>query len=56
VTVISPLVLQKGGTYQLKIKAELDTINLPFPLSYMLFFVSFWDYETDWYVKEFIGQ
>ncbi|MBI5681827.1 MAG: DUF4390 domain-containing protein [Deltaproteobacteria bacterium] len=39
---------QKGSKYILKIKAKLDTVNLFFPLNYMLFFVSFWDFETDW--------
>jgi len=34
--------------------ATLDAINLPFPLNYMLFFVSFWEYETDWCEKEFV--
>jgi hypothetical protein len=46
--------LEKGEKYQLRIKAMLDPVNLPFPLNYMLFFVSFWDYETSWYEKEFI--
>lgn len=46
--------LKKGKGYQLRIKATLDPVNLPFPLNYMLFFVSFWNYETDWYGKEFV--
>ncbi len=45
--------MKKGEKYQLKIQATLDAVNLPFPLNYMLFFVSFWNYETDWYEKEF---
>lgn len=48
--------LQKGEQYQLRIKATLDAVNLPFPLNYMLFFVSFWNYETGWYEKEFVIQ
>ncbi len=48
--------LKKGKGYQLRIKATLDPVNLPFPLNYMLFFVSFWNYETDWYGKEFVIQ
>ncbi len=43
----------KGNQYILKIKAELDTIDLPFFLDYLLFFVKFWDFETDWYVYRF---
>lgn len=47
---------KKGEEYQLRIKATLDPVSLPFPLNYMLFFVSFWNYETGWYEKEFIIQ
>jgi len=55
--IIKPaLALEKGEQYQLRIKATLDPINLPFPLNYMLFFVSFWNYETGWYEKEFVIQ
>lgn len=45
--------LQKGEQYQIRVKATLDAVDLPFPLNYMLFFVSFWNYETSWYEKEF---
>ena len=48
--------LKKGEGYQIRIKATLDPVNLPFPLNYMLFFVSFWNYETGWYEKEFVIQ
>ena len=53
--IIKPvLALVKEKGYQLRIKATLDPVNLPFPLNYMLFFVSFWNYETSWYAKEFV--
>ncbi|HBO84817.1 MAG: hypothetical protein A2073_00045 [Deltaproteobacteria bacterium GWC2_42_11] len=45
--------LQKNNKYTVKIKAKLDTVNLFFPLNYMLFFVSFWDFETEWYEETF---
>ncbi len=46
---IAPLFLfSKDEKYRIRVKAELDTIDLPFPLNYLLFFVSFWDYETPW--------
>ncbi len=45
--------LERSGTYRVTIKAELDTIDLPFPLNYMLFFVSFWNFETDWFAEDF---
>jgi hypothetical protein len=45
--------LQKGGRYRLKMMAELDRIKLPFYLHYVLFFLSLWDFETDWYSVDF---
>lgn len=56
IPVVPPLAIEKGSRYQLRIKAELATINLPFPLNYMLFFVSFWDFETEWHVEEFTAK
>jgi len=41
--------LNKGAHYQIRMKAELDKIELPFYLNYVLFFLSLWDFETDWY-------
>ncbi|MFH1624550.1 MAG: DUF4390 domain-containing protein [Pseudomonadota bacterium] len=46
--------LQKNSKYYVRIKAELDPIKLPFFLDYVLFFVSLWDFETDWYREYFI--
>ena len=52
---IAPLnVLEKGKRYQIRAKAELGKITLPFYLHYVLFFVSLWDFETDWYTIDFI--
>ena len=45
--------LKKGARYQIRMKAELDKIELPFYLNYVLFFLSLWDFETDWYSVEF---
>jgi hypothetical protein len=45
--------LIKGNKYQLRIKAELDTVTLPMYLHYVFFFVSLWDFETNWYVINF---
>jgi hypothetical protein len=53
--VIVPLKqLEKGQQYQISAKAELSKMTLPFYLHYILFFVSFWDVETDWYTIDFI--
>jgi hypothetical protein len=45
--------LERNSQYQLRIKAELNKVTLPLYLHYILFFVSLWDFETDWYVVEF---
>jgi hypothetical protein len=45
--------LTEGEVYKLGLKAELDTIKLPFFLDYILFFVKLWDFETDWYSHSF---
>ena len=46
--------LQKGEHYQLRAKAEFSKQTLPLYLHYVLFFVSLWDFETDWYTIDFI--
>jgi hypothetical protein len=46
--------LEKGKQYQIRTKAEVDKITLPLYLHYVLIFVSFWDFETDWYTIDFI--
>jgi hypothetical protein len=39
------------GKYKLAIKAELDPVKLPLSLEGILFFVSLWDFETNWYYR-----
>ncbi len=52
---VTPLsTLTKGQRYQIRIKAELSRFTLPLYLHYVLFFVSMWDFETDWHTMEFI--
>jgi hypothetical protein len=46
--------LKKGAQYQIRVKAELNRMTLPFYLHYVLFFLSFWDVETDWHTIDFI--
>lgn len=46
--------LEKGRQYQIRAKAELSKFTLPFYLHYVFFFMSFWDFETDWYTIDFI--
>ena len=51
---VSPLHrLRKGGHYHIQMMAELDTIRLPLYLHYVFFFLSLWDFETDWYTVDF---
>ena len=53
--VVAPLqILDKGKRYQVRVKAKLSQLTLPFYLHYVLFFVSLWDFETDWYTVDFI--
>jgi len=46
--------LKKGQQYQVRAKAELSKKTLPFYLHYVLFSMSLWDFETDWYTIDFI--
>ena len=41
--------LEKGEQYQIRIKAEMNKATLPLYLHYVFFFISYWDFETDWY-------
>jgi hypothetical protein len=54
IRVVSLKELQERGKYQLRVKAELEKVRLPLYLHYVLFFVSLWDFETDWYTVDFI--
>lgn len=52
--VVTPLTdLVKGEKYQIRIRAKLTRVTLPFALHYVFFFVSFWDIKTDWYIINF---
>lgn len=46
--------LEKGKQYQIQAKAKLSRVTLPYYLHYVLFFLSFWDFETDWYTIDFV--
>jgi len=45
--------LEKDAYYRVRMMAELDTIKLPLYFHYVLFFLSLWDFETDWYSVDF---
>jgi hypothetical protein len=40
--------LQKSQPYHLRLKAELSKVQVPFFIRYIFFFVSMWDFESDW--------
>jgi hypothetical protein len=46
--------LEKGNQYQIRTKATLSRLTLPFYLHNVLFFLSLWDFDTDWYTIDFI--
>ncbi len=54
INVVPLKLLEKGRRYQIQAKAQLSKLTLPFYLHYVLFFVSLWDFETDWYSIDFI--
>ncbi len=43
--------LDPGVPGYFRIKAELDPVRLPLHLEYLFFFVSLWDFETDWHLE-----
>jgi hypothetical protein len=46
--------MQKSQQYELRAKAELSEMTLPFYLHYVFYFVSLWDFETDWHSVVFV--
>ncbi len=45
--------LEKSEHYQIRAKAELDKVTLPFNLHYLFFFTALWNFETSWHTFEF---
>jgi hypothetical protein len=43
--------LKPGIPTELRIKAELVPVKLPFHFEYLFFFVSLWDFETKWHIE-----
>jgi hypothetical protein len=41
--------LRRDLPHYIMMKAKLDKIRLPLYMEYVFFFVSLWDFETDWY-------
>ena len=52
---IAPLkFLKKNKQYYIRVKAKLDKVDLPLHMERILFFVSLWDFETDWCTQGFV--
>ncbi len=52
---ITPITaLETNKNYYLKVKIVMEKFKMPLTLERMLFFVSYWDYATDWYKQKFI--
>ncbi len=47
----TPSQFKPGAPAYFWIKAELDPVRLPLHLEYLFFFVSLWDFETDWHLE-----
>jgi hypothetical protein len=46
--------LEKGERYQIRIRSRLDKMEVPESIRYVLFFANLWEFDTGWYVEEFI--
>lgn len=51
--IVAPAHLMPGSPYELRIKASMDPLELPFLLNYVFFFLKFLNFETDWHVYNF---
>jgi len=45
--------LERETEYELRLKAELSKVHLPLFFRYIFYFVSLWDFETDWRATTF---
>ena len=48
--------LKRDRQYYIKAKAKLAKVRMPLRMEHVLFFVSLWDFETDWYRQEVANQ
>ncbi len=46
--------MQRGEGYELRAKVELSRVTLPYYLRYVFYFVSLWDFETEWHAVFFL--
>jgi hypothetical protein len=48
--------LEQDRSYYLKMKAKLEQVRLPLHMEYLFFFVSLWDFETEWHKQNVTYQ
>lgn len=48
--------IEKDKSYYVKMKAKLEQVRLPLHMEYLFFFVSLWDFETDWHKQNITYQ
>jgi hypothetical protein len=48
--------LEKDKSYYLRMKAKLEQVRLPLHMEHLFFFVSLWDFETDWHRQNITYQ
>ena len=53
IAVIPISYLLRGNTYYVETKVKIDKVRLPFSMEHVLFFVSWWDFETPLYKIRF---
>jgi len=46
--------LKKGNQYKISAKAKLNKQTLPYYLHHILFFLSLWNFETNWHTIHFV--
>ncbi|MDO8785220.1 MAG: DUF4390 domain-containing protein [Syntrophales bacterium] len=46
--------LKKDAKYYILVKAKMDKVRLPLHMEHVFFFISLWDFETNWYKQEFV--
>jgi len=54
VPIASLSAIKKEIPYVIKAKAKLAKVRMPLKMEYVFFFVSLWDFETDWFKQGFI--
>lgn len=54
IDVIALARLERNRRYQIQTQATLERVTLPYHLHHVLFFLSLWNVETDWYTIDFI--